>query len=69
MLLLDKGYFDYDYEKTSAPKIVTNWEDTIMDEEETQSLVAMFGIGRPSKKPETIDEIQDYLIKEVSYGK
>ena len=68
MMLLDKGYFDYDFEKTDAPEPAIDWEETVLDEEETASVVAMFGIGR-KKKPETVEEIQNYLIKEESYGK
>ena len=66
MMLLDKGYFDYDFERVEAPDEIVNWEDTVLDEEETASVVAMFGIGR--RKPETIEDIQNYLIKEESYG-
>jgi hypothetical protein len=68
MMLLDKGYFDYDFEKVEAPEPIIDWEDTVLDEEETANVVAMFGIGR-RKKPETIEEIQTYLIKEEGYGK
>jgi len=64
MVLVDKGYFDYDFEKTEMPEPVIDWEDTVMDEEETENLVAMFGIGR-KKKPETLEEIQEHIIKQI----
>ena len=57
MMLLDKGYFDYDFEKTDAPEPVIDWDDTVLDEEETESVVAMFGIGR--KKPKTTEVMKN----------
>lgn len=63
MLLLDKGYFDYDFEKVDAPVPVVNWEDTIKSDEEVQDILSMFGMGR--KKPATVEEIQDHIIKQM----
>lgn len=65
MMLLDKGYFDYDFEKVEAPEPIIDWEDTVLDEEETANVVAMFGIGRHTKKPETIEEIQEHILKQM----
>jgi len=62
MILIDKGYFDYDFEKVAAP--APNWEDTILDEEQTENLLAMFGMGK-QKKPETTEELQEYIIKQI----
>ena len=66
MLLLDKGYFDYDYEKVSAPAPVVDWESTIRTEEELHEMLAGFGFGvKKKKKPETLEEIQEHVIKNM----
>jgi len=68
MLLLDKGYFDYDYERIEREEVVT-WEDTVRSDEEIRDIMAGFGIGiKRKKKPETLEDIQDYIIKQESYG-
>ena len=69
MLLLDKGYFDYDFEKVDKPRVTANWEETIKSEEEVADMLAMFGMGpRVQRKPKTLEEIQDYIIKQEGYG-
>ena len=67
MLLLDKGYFDYDFEKSEKEDVVT-WEETARSDEEIKEIMAGFGIGVKRKKPETLEEIQNYIIKQESYG-
>jgi hypothetical protein len=65
MLLLDKGYFDYDFEKVEKE---VRWEDTIKSDEEVSDMLAMFGMGpkvQAARRPETAEEIQDYLIKNM----
>lgn len=63
MLLLDKGYFDYDFEKVDAPAPIVNWEDTIKSDAEVQNILSIFGMGK--KKPETAEEIQNHIIKQM----
>ena len=63
MLLLDKGYYDYDFEIVKKPTPVVNWEDTIKSDEEVQGILSIFGMGK--KKPESVEEIQDYIIKQM----
>ncbi|MBO7510041.1 MAG: hypothetical protein J6T35_02560 [Bacteroidales bacterium] len=68
MLLLDKGYFDYDFEKTEKEEVIT-YEDTVRSDEEIRDIMAGFGIGvQRKKKPQTLEELQDYIIKQESYG-
>jgi hypothetical protein len=67
MLLLDKGYFDYDFEKVDAPEPVINWEDTIKSDEEVNGILSVFGLGQQNK-PKTLEEIQNHIIKQESYG-
>lgn len=66
MIMVDKGYFDYDYERVESPIPVVNWEDTVKSDEEVADMLAMFGM-RP-KKPQTLEEIQNHIIKQESYG-
>lgn len=66
--LIDKGYYDYDYEKVSKEPEIVDWADTVKSDEEVQDMVSLFGFGRKQKKPETAEEIQEYLIKQESYG-
>lgn len=62
--LFDKGYFDYDYEKT---KKETLWDDTVRSDEEIRGIMAGFGIGTAKKM--STEELQSYIIKEENYGK
>lgn len=64
MLLLDKGYFDYDYQKVDRQ---LRWEDTIIPDDELKNRLAGFGIG-VKKKPTTPEELQEYIIKQEGYG-
>ena len=66
MMLLDKGYYDYDFEPTKPKTIITDWESTIKSDDEVSQILNIFGIGKRDKKPETIEEIQNYIIKEES---
>ena len=66
MLLLDKGYFDYDYETVEKPEPIVKWEDTVKTDEEVQDILSAFGLGK--KKPQTTEDIQNYIIKQEGYG-
>ena len=69
MLLLDKGYYDYDYEKTDKPVVQKDWAETRKSDEEVRNLMAGFGIGVPrQQEPKTLEEIQNYIRKEENYG-
>ena len=62
MVLLDKGYFDYDYQKVLRPEDVVKWEDTVKTEEQLHDILSGFGFGiKKPKKPETLEEIQNYI--------
>ena len=67
MLLLDKGYFDYDYEKVDVAKPVVDWIDTVKSDEEVQDIISLFGFGsaKKPKEPETTEEIQEYLMQNI----
>lgn len=60
MMLVDKGYYDYDFErKVKVERILV--ENTMKSEEETRSLLARFGIGKPR---ESLEELQEMAMKE-----
>lgn len=60
MILIDKGYYDYDFEK--APEKRSPHKQRTP--EELREILVGFGFGHlKEKKPETTEEIQDYLIK------
>ena len=68
MLLLDKGYFDYDFERSEKEEVVT-YEDTVRSDEEIREIMAGFGIGVKRKKEQrTLEEMQNYIIKQEGYG-
>ena len=62
MLLLDKGYFDYDYEKVGILDKERDWVETVRSDEEISDIVSSFGIGPKKKKPETEEEIQQHIL-------
>lgn len=64
MILIDKGYYDYDYERTEKKAVVTDWDSTVKSDEEVASLLSMFGIGQ-KKRPETEEELQDYILNQM----
>ena len=65
MILVDKGYYDYDFEKTEAYVPPVNWDDTIKTDEEVNGILAMFGMSAKRGKPETDEEIQSYILKQM----
>ena len=67
MIMIDKGYFDYDFEKSEKETVVT-YEESRRSDEEIRDIMAGFGIGVPRKKPETLEDIQNHIIKQESYG-
>lgn len=67
MMLLDKGFYDYDYEKTGKPVIL---DGRTKSDEELRGILTGFGIGTEAQlnKPETLEDIQSHIIKQESYG-
>lgn len=64
MILVDKGYYDYDFEKVEYKK-QTVWEETIKSEEELKNILVGFGFTHLAKKPQTAEELQSYIIKQM----
>lgn len=64
MMLLDKGYFDYDYQKVGILEPERDWIETVRSDEEIRDIVSGFGLGVKAKKPETEEEIQEYILNQ-----
>lgn len=68
MLLVDKGYFDYDFEKFGVLDEGRDWVETIRTDAELDGILSGFGFGKRTKKPKTTEEIQNHIIKQEHYG-
>ena len=61
MMLIDKGYYDYDYQdpkaksKDVAPKSA----------EDTKKMLARFGVGVNDKKTETAEDLQRLAMSDA----
>lgn len=65
MMLVDKGYYDYDFErKVKVERILV--ENTMKSEEETRSLLARFGFGIAEPKEESLEELQEMAMNELN---
>jgi hypothetical protein len=64
MMLIDKGYYDYDFEHPKAKTRQVLYEDTVKSDEETLGLLARFGIGK--RKEESMEELQELAMKELN---
>ena len=69
MMLIDKGYYDYDFKAVAKRQKQLLYEDTVKSEEETRSMLARFGIGTASQKdPKDMDmeELQEYAMNDIN---
>ena len=66
--LIDKGYYDYDYERVAKASDMVMWEDTVKTDDELHNMLSGFGFGITPQKPTTLDELQEYIIKQEHYG-
>lgn len=67
-MLIDKGYYDYDFKAVAPKQKQLLYEDTVKSEEETRSMLARFGIGTAAQKdPKDMDmeELQEYAMNEI----
>lgn len=64
MMLVDKGYYDYDFERKKERVRQALYEDTVKSESEVQGLLARFGIGQ--KPSESLEELQELAMKELN---
>jgi hypothetical protein len=68
MMLVDKGYYDYDFERKKGKVRQALYEDTVKSESEVRGLLARFGIGRPKAEhsEESLEELQEMAMKELN---
>ena len=72
MMLVDKGYYDYDFERKKERVRQALYEDTVKSESEVRGLLARFGIGNASasqgveqSEDESLEELQEMAMKEM----
>lgn len=67
-MLMDKGYYDYDYETVKTSPVTVPHEQS---EERTQRMMDRFGFGKVKsiKKPLTPAEVQSEIMKELQTEK
>ena len=64
MMLVDKGYYDYDFERKKEQVRQALYEDTVKSESEVRGLLARFGIGQ-KRSEESLEELQEMAMKEM----
>lgn len=66
-MLIDKGYYDYDFKAVAKMQKQLLYEDTVKSEEETRNLLAIFGIGVGQKEPKdmNMEELQEYAMNDI----
>lgn len=71
MMLIDKGYYDYDFKRVEPKLKRILFEDTVKDEVQTKSMLARFGIGAKAKelKDMNIEELQEYAMNDMNNSK
>lgn len=71
-MLVDKGYYDYDFERKKEKVRQALYEDTVKSESEVRGLLARFGIGNASalqdveRSEESLEELQELAMKEIA---
>lgn len=73
MMLVDKGYYDYDFERKKEKVRQALYEDTVKSESEVRGLLARFGIGTKvadsvERSEESLEELQEMAMKEIAQG-
>lgn len=68
-MLVDKGYYDYDFERKKEKVRQALYEDTVKSESEVRGLLARFGIGQSKDAErsdgESLEELQEMAMKEM----
>ena len=65
LLLMDKGYYDYDYEAVKVIPKQKTYEETVKSDEEIRDILGRFGWGKQKLSPE---ELQAEVMKEHNNG-
>ena len=65
-MLIDKGYYDYDFEHKKAVAKQMLYEETVKNESEVRGLLARFGIGNAKRSEESLEELQEMAMKQLN---
>lgn len=65
MMLVDKGYYDYDFERIKAKVKQVTYEESVKSESEVRGLLARFGIGQ-KRSEESLEELQEMAMKQLN---
>lgn len=67
-MLVDKGYYDYDFERKKERAKQMLYEDTVKSESEVRGLLARFGIGQPKAESseKSLEELQEMAMKQLN---
>ena len=66
-MLVDKGYYDYDFERKKEKVRQALYEDTVKSENEVRGMLARFGIGQKHTE-ESLEELQEMAMKQIAQG-
>ena len=69
-MLIDKGYYDYDFKAVPKKPTVILFEDTVKDEVQTKNMLARFGIGTATQTVKdpgdmNMEELQEYAMNDI----
>jgi hypothetical protein len=66
MMLVDKGYYDYDFERKKEKMRQVLYEDTVKSDDEVRGWLARFGIGQKRSDGESLEELQEMAMKQLN---
>lgn len=61
MMLIDKGFYDYDYKYYEKHEDEVPWEDTVKSDEEVHDMLSQFGFKFGAKRVLTAEDIQNHI--------
>lgn len=67
VMLLDKGYYDYDFEAIPEQEAVPEVKELSFDE--GQAMWAKFGLGKFARKNEDLDSLQEHAMNVINQNK
>lgn len=62
-MLVDKGYYDYDFERVKAKVKQVTYEESVKSDSDVRNMLARFGIGKA--KEESLEELQELAMNEL----
>ena len=62
--MIDKPFYDYDFEALKTAKKRLLYEDTVRSEDETRNILSMFGLS--TKADESMEELQALAMNEMT---